>query len=274
MSFSVNLVGFNILNYIVRNADNALIGRFLGASDLGFYSMAYRLMLWPLQNISAVIGRTLFPAFSGLQSDRQRLRESYTRATAAIAFVTAPLMCGFFVLREPFIAFVLGPDWALVADILTWLIPIGLLQSIGTGVGSLYMATGRTDVMFKWGLGAGIAFTTAFAVGLQWGVIGVAAAYALMSLLLFWPSLAIPYRLIGLKVSALLLRISPPIASACLMAVIVAAAASVLRVSSEDRPVLLMMCILLGMAAYAGLSLVLQREIVRDIRAVVFKRQL
>ena len=66
--YSGNLVGFNVFNYFIRNADNMLIGRFLGASELGYYSMAYRLMLWPLQNISSVVGRVLFPEFSRLQA--------------------------------------------------------------------------------------------------------------------------------------------------------------------------------------------------------------
>src|ERR1700737_4438068 len=44
--FSLNLTGFQIVNYFGRNADNLLIGRFLGASQLGFYTLAYTLMVY------------------------------------------------------------------------------------------------------------------------------------------------------------------------------------------------------------------------------------
>src|SRR4030095_10140235 len=49
LGFGASLTGFNVLNYFTRNADNLLIGRYLGAQDLGLYDFAYRVMLYPLQ---------------------------------------------------------------------------------------------------------------------------------------------------------------------------------------------------------------------------------
>lgn len=50
-SYSLHLTGFSIFTYFARNADYFLIGRFLGAQALGYYTLAYRIMLYPLQNI-------------------------------------------------------------------------------------------------------------------------------------------------------------------------------------------------------------------------------
>ena len=62
--FSGNLSAFNLINFISRNADSMIIGRFLGASALGTYSMAYKLMLFPLQNLTFVASRALFPVMT------------------------------------------------------------------------------------------------------------------------------------------------------------------------------------------------------------------
>ncbi len=62
--FSVNLVGFNIFNYFARNMDYLLIGRFLGAQELGYYTLAYRILLFPIQSISNVIRRVMLPIYS------------------------------------------------------------------------------------------------------------------------------------------------------------------------------------------------------------------
>lgn len=272
MNFSGNLVGFNIFNYFARNADNFLIGRFLGATDLGYYSMAYRLMLWPLQNISSVVGRALFPVFSVMQSDRSRLAHAYVRATAAITLITAPLMFGFFVLREPLVIVVLGERWQPVTDILLWLVPVGLMQSIGATVGSLYLATGRTDLMFKWGIAAGLLVIPAFVIGMQWGVIGVAIAYAFASVLLFWPSLAIPLRLVGLGVGHLLKRVMPSLLSAAAMACIVALIAAVWPASSANQMLRLLVLISVGLIAYGGISLFSQRGLLKNMMHAVLNR--
>ena len=272
MRFSSNLVGFNVFNYFVRNADNLLIGRFLGATELGYYAMAYRLMLWPLHNISGVVGRALFPVFSRYQADQNRLVDAYVQVTAAIAFITAPLMFGFFVLREPVIAVVLGERWQPVANILIWLAPLGFAQSIGATVGTLYLATGRTDVMFKWGIGSGVFFIPIFAIGLQWGITGVAAAYFLGSLLLFWPSLAIPYRLVGLQVSDVLLRLVPSIATAAVMAFVVAGLAILWPPNSSSQLLHLLLLILVGIVTYAGLTIMTQRPLLKNLIRAAFNR--
>ncbi len=43
-SYSMNLTGFSIFNYFARDADYLLIGRYLGAQDLGYYTIAYRIL--------------------------------------------------------------------------------------------------------------------------------------------------------------------------------------------------------------------------------------
>ena len=58
-NFSLNLSAFNVVNYVSRNADNAIVGHYLGTSELGFYQMAYNLMLYAVQNISQIILRVL-----------------------------------------------------------------------------------------------------------------------------------------------------------------------------------------------------------------------
>ncbi len=267
MKFGSNLVGFNVFNYFIRNMDNLFIGRFLGSTDLGYYSMAYRLMLWPLQNISSVVGRALFPVFSRLQVDRGRLSSAYVRATAATTLITAPMMFGFFVLREPFVMVALGERWLPVAEVLAWLVPVGLLQSIGTTVGSLYLATGRTDVMFKWGIGAGLLAIPAFAIGLHWGITGVAAAYFVASLLLFLPGLAIPFRLVDLQVSSVLWKLVPSLATAFFMALVLLACNAAWPVHADrvGQMVRLVLLTMLGILTYGCLSLLNQRTLLRDL---------
>lgn len=265
LRFSSNLVGFNLVNYFIRNADKMLIGRFLGATDLGYYSIAYRLMLWPLQNISSVVGRVLFPTFSQWQTDHERLANAYIRAMAAIVFITSPLLLGFFILRESFVIVALGDSWLPVANVLAWLIPVGLLQSIGTSVGTLYLATGRTDVMFKWGIGAGLLVIPAFVIGLQFGIVGVAAAYAVASLLLFYPGLAVPFRLVGLRVGDVLWRTMPSVVTAIAMALSIAVLAAAWPADAGNQLLRLMLLVLLGMVTYGGISLFTQRALMKEL---------
>lgn len=199
-SYSLNLTGFSIFNYFSRNADYLLVGKFLGTQELGYYTLAYRLMLYPLQNISAIANRVLFPVFSRVQDDNSKFSSAYLKIVSSIAILTFPLMIALWGVAEPFVMTIFGRQWQPVSWLLLILAPVGLLQSIGTTVGLLYQAKGRTDWMFRWGVFAGIVFITSFVIGLHWGIIGVAGAYTIANVTLTYPGFAIPLRLIELRV--------------------------------------------------------------------------
>lgn len=200
MSFSLNLTGASIFNYFARNADKLLIGRFLGSQDLGYYDLAYRLMQYPLQSISAVIGRVMFPLYSRMQDDAGQFGRSYLKVASMIALISFPLMLGMTAVAEPFVLTLFGAAWNPVIPLVLILAPLGAVQSITTTVGNIYMAKGRADWALWWTIGAGLLIVLSFVLGLRWGILGVTASYAIMSLLLTYPAFAVPFRLIGLRV--------------------------------------------------------------------------
>jgi PST family polysaccharide transporter len=219
MSFGLNLSGFNTVNYFSRNADNLLIGKYLGAAPLAYYNFAYTLMLYPLQTITWNLGRVLFPAFAQMQDDPERFRRAYLRACTAIAFVTFPLMAGVTALAPEFIAVLLGPKWRPVAPVLRILAPVGMVQSIASTVGHIYMAMGKTAVMFRWSLLFTGLTLTGFVIGLHWGIGGVASAYAIVVLLTLAPTLWIPFRLIHLRIADLWIALWPITRATAAMAI-------------------------------------------------------
>jgi O-antigen/teichoic acid export membrane protein len=216
-NYSLNLTAFNIFNFFSRNADYILIGRFLGTQDLGYYTLAYRLMLYPLQNISGVISRVMFPTFSKIQDDNPRFRSAYLKANSTIALISFPLMLGLWALADPFVLTFFGQNWKPVILLLMILSPLGMEQSIGTTVGIIYQVKGRTDWMLRWEMGSGILMVISFVIGLRWGIVGVSAAYTIANFSLTYLSLAIPFRLIQLPVRDFLAALSRPLTSSLFM---------------------------------------------------------
>jgi O-antigen/teichoic acid export membrane protein len=210
LGFSLNLSGFILFNYFSRNADNIIVGRVRGQAELGDYQMAYNLMLTPLQNISAMISQVTFPAFSRIQDDNDRFRSAYVRQSMIVGLITFPMMAGMGVLADPLIRAVLGAKWTGAITIFEILAPVGLVQSVVTLTGQIYMAKARTDIMFRWGLATSAILVTAFLVGVRFGAAGVAAAYAITYLgVILYPTFYLPFRLINLKVRDFALALMP-----------------------------------------------------------------
>jgi PST family polysaccharide transporter len=178
-----NLTGFQLINYVARNVDTLLVGRVLGAAALGIYSQAYRLMLFPVQNLTFVLSRALLPSLSRLQHDVVALRRLYFQMLRLTAFATLPLMCGLWVMRSEVIAVLLGAKWAPVADLLFWMAPLGFVQSIVSTTGAVFISMGATRTLFRLGLVGALLQLAWLPAGVALGgVEGLAASYLMANL--------------------------------------------------------------------------------------------
>ena len=198
LNFSANLTGFNIVNYFARNADQLLIGKFLGAQALGYYSLAYKIMLYPLQNISWVIGKVMFPAFSKIQHNIEKVKISYMRMVKAISLIIFPVMAGLFVIAPEFVVVIYGPDWKPIIILVKIFCVCGLIQSVGTTIGNILLSQGRADLQFRLGIINTIIVIISVLFGLRWGINGVAFCYAIYSFIWVHITFAITNRLIKL----------------------------------------------------------------------------
>jgi O-antigen/teichoic acid export membrane protein len=268
MGFSLNLTGANVFNYFARNADKFLIGRFLGSQDLGYYDLAYRLMLYPLQGISAVIGRVMFPLYSRMQDDADQFGRAYLKVASAIALLSFPLMLGLTALAYPFVLTLFGTTWTPVIPLLLILAPLGAVQSIATTIGAIYNAKGRTDWALWWTVGAGVLYVLSFALGLPWGILGVSASYATMYLLLTYPTFAIPFSLIGLRVRDLGAVLWQPAACSLAMCAVVSATVVLLPAGTPGW-LTLSLLVPLGAAVYLAGSWAINRALLIEMLSIV-----
>jgi O-antigen/teichoic acid export membrane protein len=182
-SFSGFLVGHRLLYYVHRNADNILIGRFAGASALGAYALAYNVMMAPLARIAGPVQKVLGPALARMQDEPERIVATWVRVVRLLALVSVPALAGVVVVAPDLVAVVLGSDWNAAVPLIQILAWVGLLQALQSINTDILQARGRTSLIFRFTLVFTTAHICAFAIGLQWGVVGVAVAYAVSSTL-------------------------------------------------------------------------------------------
>lgn len=267
--FSGNLSLFNVVLYISRNADSMVVGRMLGTVALGGYAMAYRLMLFPLQNMTFVVARVLFPVMSRKQGETSEVAALYLRALGFIAFLSAPLMAGLFALRAPFVHVMLGERWQASVALLAWLAPVGFIQSLVSSTGTVLMARGSTDLMLRLGLVGAALQVGAVALGARWGIEGVAAGYLGASLLNAVPALYFSARQIDLGFGALARAIAPAMAAALFMVAVLRAIAPLLADWSHHALLALLLQVGVGVIAYGAASLVLLRPQLLSLRSLI-----
>lgn len=215
--FSANLTLFNFINYFSRNVDSFLIGKYMSAFVLGSYNLAYRIMLFPLQSMTFVTTRSLYPILSKHQDDNKTIAEVYLKCVSIILFITAPLMSGLAYYSAPFVKIVIGTEWYLTADILKWLAPTAIIQSILSTTGPVFMAKGKTNVLFILGIIGAVLQVSAFLIGVQFSVVTFAMCYLIANILNAFPVMITLFKLIDVKVKDFLIIIIPIVFSTFFM---------------------------------------------------------
>ncbi len=268
--FTVNITGYNIANYLHRNADNILIGRFFGATNLGWYNMAYSVMLFPLKNLTWLINRALLPVYA--RQDRAAIGESYIKVLSLLALVNAPLMCGLWAVRTPLVQVVLGEKWLPVSAVLTWLLPAGFLQCFTFTTVPLLTATGRTDVLRNLAVSLLPLWLIAFICGLRYGVIGVAAAYFFATLLALIPTYYFTLKEIHCGIGNVIASIWRPSVVGLVMVAVVTMVDMWVIPSRTEAWLRLAILVPVGAGFYLASICLVARGLLREFNALLWQR--
>ena len=179
IGFGAGLTGFTLSNFFVRNADNILIGRYLGEVALGYYDRAYKLILLPLQLVTTPIARSIVPTLSRLVDQPNRYRSAYLNVGSLVLAVTLPGIGAVVAMSDSIVPFLLGEQWQESAQIFQLLGFAGLLQPLNSPSGWLFVSQARSTEFMYWGLISALIVVAAIFLGVQYGVYGVALGYAI-----------------------------------------------------------------------------------------------
>jgi len=191
LSYGGNLTGYNFTNYFARNLDNALIGKFWGAYQLGMYSRAYQMLLMPMAQINNPLVSVAVPALSRLIDSPDRYRTAYLKIVEKIAMITMPGIMFMIATSDWLVLVLLGPQWREAGRIFMLLGAAAIIQPVTRTAPWLFTTQGRTRELLHWGFISSFIAVISIVAGLRWGAMGVAAAYATTDVcittpLLFW----------------------------------------------------------------------------------------
>lgn len=270
--FSAQVEASSILAWGNLNLDNVLVGRALGSAALGAYSLAYNVMFLPITRIGRPLADVLSPAYSRIQSDRERFERSWLRGKRMVVLLVAPGFLAILVVAPDLVDVVFGSKWHDAVVPLQCLCVAGLAHSLGMLNWGVLSASGKGGSLFRLMVLTSAVTWTAFVVGLFWGIVGVAAAYAVARWILVVPEAWITARAVSFAFRPTLLA-GGVIVPLGLLAAAAAFVARELLVAAGVSPLFRIVLVLLTMgAAYVLVVLVALPSLVADVRNVLRQR--
>lgn len=266
LRFGGNITAFNFINYFARNLDNILIGKFVGAAGLGFYSKAYNLFMLPINQIRNPINSVALPALSSLKEKKEKYARYYTRLVEILASATMPITIYCAIEAEFIISLILGPQWMACVPVFRILAVAGIIQPVYSTYGLVLLSNGKARKHLIMGTVNAFLTVIAFVAGLPFGIEGVATGYCVHNYIIFIPSLIVAFQNTSVSTSLFIKTITSPMLNALVAAGVVCLMKS--RLLQDDIMVHIGI-LALYFAIYISLSLL--RKSFRNVLDTVFQ---
>ncbi len=102
----LSLIGFIV--FTIFNVDNFIIGAVKGSSELGYYMIAFNWGSIICVILGTVVNNVLFPTFSRMEQDRERIKKSYLRVLEYVSCIGMLTNITLLLVSEDFLVYVLG----------------------------------------------------------------------------------------------------------------------------------------------------------------------
>ena len=186
-NFGLYMIFARAISELGKNLDKVLIGWKYGTIEVGYYNVAYTIMMIPFFQIMTPVAGAMIPYFSQIKDSVEKLNDGLINVVVALGILIAPIMMWSALVSESLIVFVIDEKWAPSAPIFSFL----AISSIGTVMsavmGWVMVGAGKPEYLAKWTGISLISLIICYVIGLPWGAVGVAAAHtANVSLLFFF----------------------------------------------------------------------------------------
>lgn len=216
-SFGAGLTLTNIANYIATRVDYIVIGRRLDASALGLYTRAYGLIDYFSGLASSLVNPILFPAFSAMQTDRDRVESAYLRSLTVLSLVGFPLLALLVVSAPELIPLVYGEQWREAVVPTQVLCLMGACLVVGNPADPLLKGLGHINMLLALIAERAVVVTVGAWLGARYGVIGVAWGVAVGTLMHTSIFVLVMHCLVGVRFATLIQSLRGPALLAALI---------------------------------------------------------
>lgn len=255
LGFGGALTGVAVMGALLAQFDNAVVGRVLGATQLGFYSVANRLPYLFIISLASATGQVLYPAFASLP--REQLGRGFTTALRYTAMVAFPLTVGLVVLARPVTLVVFGAHWGPAVAATRVLCLWALMSPVSMVCGNAFKARGRAGLLLALAVPQAAVLIVGSLALVHQGIVAVAWVQAAIAIVAQAVTLGLACRMIAVPVrQALDAMAAPALACAGLGTVLL----GITRLVSDPW-----LAVLAGAGAGGVAYLVLLRVLARDL---------
>ena len=202
LKIGIYQVGGQIANYFNRDFDILIIGKFFSTEILGGYSLAKQLVFRPAQIINPILVKVASPTLAKFQDDINALKQNYLKLINIVSSINIPVYIGIIIFAPLVVQIMYGSGFENIVILVRILSVYMIFRAISNPIGSLVVATGKTNLEFYWNILNLLIMPVFIYIGATYGIVEVACSLVLAVIILFIPS----WRLLTFKMTKATLK--------------------------------------------------------------------
>lgn len=195
--FGSNLMIAGFVATFVDNLYIALIGRYFGATQVGYFTQATNLSNYLYQMLSSTLQGVTYPILTSIKEDKERLVSIYKQLISITMLMSLPMLVGLAAVSKEFILLFFGEEWLPAVPVLIALCFARAITPISAINMNILNAIGRSDLFLKVDLSKLPMTLAALFIALPYGIEGVAWAMVCTSFIAFFINAYFPGKLFG-----------------------------------------------------------------------------
>jgi O-antigen/teichoic acid export membrane protein len=248
----------NIFGALEDNLDYMIVGRQLGVTDLGLYTLGYRTPELAIISLPSVISNVAYPAYAKFQDDIKALQRSVRKTVQLVSWVAIPAGIGLAMISSAFILTFYTDKWESAIPVMQLLSLYAMIYTLTYNFGDAYKAMGRLDILNKISVSTIVFTIFSLWVGAHYGIVGVAWAHLFRVIILMGVQIMVVKRILDIPPMHILESIFKSLLSALVMGLSMGAISWILQGSSSV--IILILQLLVGVIVYLLSSWVINRS--------------
>lgn len=169
LGFGIFQAGSGLFSYINDNIERFFLGKYLGTKELGLYHFSTRISGIPQVIVAQNIGKVVFPAFSEIQTDDEKLKHYYFELIKYLIYLIAPGLIIVASYADVWIPLVFGDKWKEAIIPFRILMVSGIIAAIGSPLGNVYLAKGKSKYTFYMSIILTVVVLLIYPISLNYG---------------------------------------------------------------------------------------------------------
>ena len=271
LNYGKQVVGANLLVFLISIIDITFIGRILGPDDLGYYTIALGIAGLLTTQVSVLMGNVMFPVYAQIKDEKAKLKHAYLKTIKYVFLISIPATLGIFAVAWDFVMVVYGAKWLPAVAALQVLCFYGLNRSLLGATEQLYLAAGKPVIRTNLNL-LQLIFMGAlmYPLTMRYGIAGTAFAALIPSILCIFLTFREAGKIIEEDILSIVRSFFPAIAGSLTMVIVIYA----WSFFSIGLPPLIRLAfsIIFGLVVYIGFFWITKKEMFYELKDLVMKK--